>query len=80
MLHVQVKSISKWDVVLQKAEFEFNCSNNRRIEFAPTEILLGKNPQGPLDLIPLLKTVRISKLYMRGLKISLLFRLKHMRI
>lgn len=52
MLRTQVQSFGKWDVVLSKIEFKFICSKNRSTGFSPFEILMGKNPQVPLDLIP----------------------------
>ena len=61
MLRTQVKSFGKWDVVLPKIEFEFNCLKKRSTGFSPFEILLGKNPQGPLDLIPLPGALKVLK-------------------
>lgn len=78
MLLPQVKSFGKWHVVLPKIKFEFNSSKNRSTWFFPFEILLGKNTQGPLILYNFRWGCR--NLYMHGLKISLLFKLKHVRI
>lgn len=63
MSRTQVKPFVKWDIILSKIEFEFNCFKNRSRGFSHFEILTGENPQGPLDLIHLLD---IGKLHMKA--------------
>lgn len=78
ILCTQVKSFGKWDASLPQIEFEFNCpKSGESTRFSPFKIVLGKNQQGPLDLITLPKSMKVQNLYMHGLKISLQFKLKH---
>lgn len=42
-----------WDLLLPHAEFVYNSSVNRSTELSPFEIVIGRDPQVPLDLTPL---------------------------
>ena len=49
-----------WDLTLAQAEFAYNMSKNRSTGKCPFEIVYGVIPNGPLDLLPLPVTNRIS--------------------
>lgn len=40
----------QWDLVLSRAEFDFNRSQNQCIGFSPSEIVYGQTPNNVLDL------------------------------
>ena len=43
----------QWDLVLPQAEFAYNRSANRTTRKTPFEVVYGRNPITPLDLMPL---------------------------
>ena len=45
----------QWDVTLSQAEFAFNNMLNRSTRKTPFEIVYGRCPSQPLDLVPLPK-------------------------
>lgn len=47
------KNKASWYEVLPQAEFAYNRSKNRTIGMSPFEVVYGRNPNSPLDLIPL---------------------------
>lgn len=53
VLKTQVKSFGRWDDILPKIEFEFNCLRNWNTAYSPFEVLLGANPREPLQLVVL---------------------------
>ena len=46
-------NIRRWDLVLPQAEFAYNRSDSRTTGKSPFEVVYGKNPSTPLDLVPL---------------------------
>ena len=56
---VQENSTS-WDELLPRATFAYNASEHRATGYSPFHILTGRNPNLPVDLIPLPNTGPIS--------------------
>ena len=55
------ENIKNWDLLLPKAEFAYNSSVNRTTGKSPFEIVLGYQPNKPIDLIPLPLHNRVSE-------------------
>lgn len=51
---------ASWNEFLPQAEFAYNCSKHSTTDVSPFEAVYGRNPNGPLDLIPLPVTDRFS--------------------
>ena len=49
---VQENSAS-WDDLLPRAEFAYNASSHRATGFSPFQIVTGRNPNLPVDLVPI---------------------------
>ncbi|KAI0493577.1 hypothetical protein KFK09_023696 [Dendrobium nobile] len=49
------KNLKQWDLVLAQIEFSFNRSVNQSTRKSPFEIVYGRNPLTPLDLIPIIQ-------------------------
>jgi hypothetical protein len=52
---------TKWDLLLPHAEFAYNSSINRSTGLSPFEIVTGRRPKVPLDLVSLPCHSRISE-------------------
>ena len=50
----------QWDLVLAQAEFAYNQSQNRTTGRSPFQIVYGRNPITPLDLVPIPITEHFS--------------------
>ena len=44
---------SSWDELLPRAEFAYNASDHRATEFSPFQVITGRTPNLPVDLIAL---------------------------
>ncbi|GKA30183.1 RNA-directed DNA polymerase [Tanacetum coccineum] len=51
----------QWDLILPQAEFAYNRSVNRTTGKSPFEVVYGRNPITPLDLVPILEVGQFSK-------------------
>ncbi|GJV05059.1 RNA-directed DNA polymerase [Tanacetum coccineum] len=51
----------QWDLILPQAEFAYNRSVNRTISNSPFEVVYGRNPITPLDLVPVPEVGRFSE-------------------
>nr|GEY73152.1 reverse transcriptase domain-containing protein [Tanacetum cinerariifolium] len=51
----------QWDLILQQAEFAYNRPVNRTARKSPFEVVYGRNPITPLDLVPVLEVGRFSE-------------------
>ncbi|GJV73724.1 RNA-directed DNA polymerase [Tanacetum coccineum] len=51
----------QWDLILPQAEFAYNRSINRTTGKSPFEVVYGRNPITPLDLVPVPEVGRFSK-------------------
>ncbi|KAH7569569.1 hypothetical protein JRO89_XS06G0192100 [Xanthoceras sorbifolium] len=47
------KNIRLWDFILPQIEFAYNCSKSQSTNHSPFEVVHGKNPISPLDLLPI---------------------------
>ena len=47
------ENASAWDELLPRAEFAYNASEHRAIGYSPFHIHTGRNPNLPVDLLPL---------------------------
>nr|GEV34415.1 RNA-directed DNA polymerase [Tanacetum cinerariifolium] len=54
-------SAKQWDRILPQAEFTYNMSVNHTTGKSPFEVVYGRNPITPLDLVPMLKVGRFSE-------------------
>ncbi|KAH7567900.1 hypothetical protein JRO89_XS07G0180700 [Xanthoceras sorbifolium] len=43
----------QWDLILPQIEFAYNCSKNQSTNHSPFEVVYGRNPISPLDLLPI---------------------------
>ena len=50
-----------WDLVLPLAEFAYNDSVNRSTGMSPFEIVMGRRPRKPIDLVPSPLHARVSE-------------------
>ncbi|GKD97631.1 RNA-directed DNA polymerase [Tanacetum coccineum] len=50
-----------WDLILPQAEFSYNRSVNHTTGQSPFEVVYGRNPITPLDLVPVLEVGQFSK-------------------
>nr|GEV38516.1 RNA-directed DNA polymerase [Tanacetum cinerariifolium] len=50
-----------WDLILLQAEFAYNRSVNRTTCKSPFEVVYGRNPITPLDLVPVLEVGQFSE-------------------
>nr|GEX61760.1 reverse transcriptase domain-containing protein [Tanacetum cinerariifolium] len=51
----------QWDLILLQVEFAYNRSVNRTTGSIPFEVVYGRNPITPLDLVPILEVGRFSE-------------------
>ncbi|GKA77002.1 RNA-directed DNA polymerase [Tanacetum coccineum] len=51
----------QWDLILPQAEFAYNRSVNRTTGKSPFEVVYGRNPITPLDLVPVPEMGQFSK-------------------
>nr|GEV20447.1 hypothetical protein [Tanacetum cinerariifolium] len=51
----------QWDLILPQAEFTYNGSVNRTTGKSPFEVVYGRNPITPMDLVPVLEVERFSE-------------------
>ncbi|GKA44029.1 reverse transcriptase domain-containing protein, partial [Tanacetum coccineum] len=51
----------QWDLILPQAEFAYNWSVNRTTSKSPFEVVYGRNPITPLDLVPVPEVGQFSK-------------------
>ncbi|GJY07053.1 RNA-directed DNA polymerase [Tanacetum coccineum] len=51
----------QWDLILPQAEFAYNRSVNRTTGKSPFEVVYGRNPITPLDLVPVPEVGRFSE-------------------
>ncbi|GJV25674.1 RNA-directed DNA polymerase, partial [Tanacetum coccineum] len=51
----------QWDLILPQAEFAYNRSVNRTTCKSPFEVVYGRNPITPLDLVPVLEVGNFSE-------------------
>nr|GEV32692.1 hypothetical protein [Tanacetum cinerariifolium] len=51
----------QWDLILPQAEFAYNRSVNHTTGKSPFEVVYGRNPITPLDLVPVLEVGRFSE-------------------
>ncbi|GKB82701.1 RNA-directed DNA polymerase [Tanacetum coccineum] len=51
----------QWDLIIPQAEFAYNRSVNRTTGKSPFEVVYGRNPITPLDLVPILEVGRFSE-------------------
>ncbi|KAI0529217.1 hypothetical protein KFK09_001764 [Dendrobium nobile] len=49
------RNLKQWDLILAQIEFAFNRSINQSTRRSPFEIVYGRNPLTPLDLIPIVQ-------------------------
>ncbi|XAR51281.1 DNA-directed DNA polymerase [Bertholletia excelsa] len=54
------KHVCQWDLVLTQAEFSYNNSTSQTIGKSPMELVYGKHPLSPMDLLPLPTTHKFS--------------------
>ena len=54
------KNLKAWDLLLPQAEFAYNRSISQTTGCSPFEIVYGKNPITPLDLVPLKRNANFS--------------------
>ena len=47
------KNLKAWDLLLPYAEFAYNRAPSRTTSESPFKVVYGRNPLGPLDLMPL---------------------------
>ncbi|GJZ98859.1 RNA-directed DNA polymerase [Tanacetum coccineum] len=50
-----------WDLILPQAEFAYNRSVNRTTGKSPFEVVCGRNPITPLDLVPITEVGQFSE-------------------
>ena len=54
LLRVLVKkNLKAWDLLLAHAEFDYNRAPSRTTNEPPFKVVYGRNPLGPLDLLPM---------------------------
>ena len=53
--------VGDWDLVLPLAEFAYNDSVNRSTDMSPFEIVMGRRPRKPIDLVPSPLHARVSE-------------------
>ncbi|GJR60132.1 RNA-directed DNA polymerase [Tanacetum coccineum] len=51
----------QWDLILPQAEFDYNRSVNRTTGKSPFEVVYGRNPITPLDLVPVPEAGQFSE-------------------
>nr|GFA56804.1 RNA-directed DNA polymerase [Tanacetum cinerariifolium] len=51
----------QFDLILPHAKFAYNRSVNRTTGKSPFEVVIGRNPINPLDLVPVLEVGQFSK-------------------
>jgi len=54
------KNIKEWDELLSHAEFAFNRVPSKSTGLSPFQVVYGKNPRTPLDLIPIPTSTKFS--------------------
>nr|GEV71606.1 hypothetical protein [Tanacetum cinerariifolium] len=52
---------TQWDLILPQAEFAYNGSVNHTTGKSPFEVVYGRNPIAPLDLVPVPEVWRFSE-------------------
>lgn len=55
----------QWDLILPRAEFTYNSSQNRSMQMSPFKVVYGSNPTNILDFVPIQKPRKVSKMLRR---------------
>ncbi|GKC15225.1 putative CCCH-type zinc finger family protein [Tanacetum coccineum] len=61
LLRSLIEDNANWDLILLQAEFAYNRSVNRTTCKSPFEVVYGRNPITPLDLVPVPEVGQFSK-------------------
>ncbi|GJT11670.1 reverse transcriptase domain-containing protein [Tanacetum coccineum] len=61
LLRSLIEDNANWDLILLQAEFAYNRSVNRTTGKSPFEVVYGRNPITPLDLVPVPEVGQFSK-------------------